>query len=103
MPVILILVVLGECHGKVSLKCDIIKGTLLGTECVVYSLFFHKSPLVMPKEIEVETCYEGQDCLFLCYCAGGHKVMVSYHGQVETPHCMKLVIVNVNMKLTGIL
>jgi hypothetical protein len=26
--------------------------------------------------------------------------MVNYHGQVETPHCMKLVIVNVDIKLT---
>jgi len=67
---------------------------------VVYSVFFHKSPLAMPKEMEVETCDEGQDCLLLCYYAEGHEVMVNYHGQVETPHCMKLVIVNVDIKLT---
>jgi hypothetical protein len=54
----------------------------------------------MPKEMEVETCDEGQDCLLLCYYAEGHEVMVNYHGQVETPHCMKLVIVNVDIKLT---
>lgn len=66
---------------------------------LVYSVFFRKSPFAMPKETEVETCGEGQDCLLLCYCAEGHKV-VNYHGQVETPHCMQLVIVNVNMKLT---
>jgi hypothetical protein len=35
-----------------------------------------------------------------CYGAEGHKVMVNYHGQVETPQCMKLGIVNVNMKST---
>jgi len=82
----------------VSLKCDIIKGTL-HVQNVVYSVFFHKSPFAMPKEIEVETCDEGQDCLLLCYYAEEHKVMVNYHAQVETPHCMKLVIVNMNMKL----
>jgi len=67
---------------------------------VVYSVFFHKSPFVMPKEMEVETCDKEQDCLLLCYYAEGHKVMVNCHGQVETPHCRKLVIVNVDMKLT---
>jgi hypothetical protein len=54
----------------------------------------------MPKEIEVETGDEGQDCLLLCCYAEGHKIMVSYHGQVETPSCMQPVIVDVNKKLT---
>ena len=85
-----------------SLKCDIITGTFHGTECG-YSVFFHKSHFVMPKEIEMETCDEGQGCLLLCCYAEGHKVMVNYHGQVETSHCMKLVIVDVNMKLTRML
>lgn len=70
---------------------------------MVYSVFFRKIHFVMPKEIEVETCDEGQGCLLLCWYAEGHKVMVSYHGQVETLHCMKLVIVDVNMKLTKML